>query len=170
MPSSQAQKHILALYQQHHSWIYRWLYHRLGNSADAADLAQDTFVRVMTRKQAVEIEQPRAYLTSVAKSLMINWFHRKQIERAYLEVLATQPELEQPSPEYACEIIESLVEVTTLLNSLPDTVRDTFLYAQLEGMKYQDIADRMGISLSTVKRYIQKAYTHCLLVMMDHEL
>lgn len=162
-------QHIHALYLEHHSWIYSWLYKKLGNSSDAADLAQDTFLRVLTRKQLAELEHPRAYLTTVAKSLMINWFQRKQIERAYLEVLAAQPELEHPSPEAACMIIETLTEIAQLLDMLKPAVRDAFLYAQLEGLHYEEIARRLDISVSTVKRHIKKAYTHCLMAMMDNE-
>ncbi|MDN5433716.1 MAG: sigma-70 family RNA polymerase sigma factor, partial [Acinetobacter sp.] len=118
-------------------------------------------------RQQIELLQPRAYLTTVAKGLMINWIQRKHIERAYLDVLALQPELEEISPEQHCLIIESLLEVTQLLEQLPAVVRDTFLYAQLEGLKYDEIAVKLDISLSSVKRYMKKAYVHCLSAMLD---
>lgn len=158
------------LYRQHHSWIYTWLYKKLGNSADAADLAQDTFIRVFNKKPLHEIEQPRAYLTTVAKSLMMNWFNRKRIEQAYIEVLAEQPEWEQPSPEQNYLIIETLVEVIHLLETLPRQVRDVFLHAQIEDMSYEQIACKFNISLSTVKRHMKKTYVHCLTAMLEHEL
>jgi len=167
MPSVES---LETLYRQHHSWIYTWLYKKLGNSADAADLAQDTFIRVLNKKPLHEIEQPRAYLTTVAKSLMLNWFNRKRIEQAYIDVLADQPELQQPSPEQNYLIIETLVEVIQLLESLPKQVRDVFLHAQLEDMTYEQIALKFNISLSTVKRHMKKAYLHCLVAMLDHEL
>ncbi|MFW1744634.1 sigma-70 family RNA polymerase sigma factor [Acinetobacter guillouiae] len=167
MSASLPNHDITQLYQEHHSWVYAWLYKKLGNSSDAADLAQDTFLRVMARRQQIELLQPRAYLTTVAKGLMINWIQRKHIERAYLDVLALQPELEEISPEQHCLIIESLLEVTQLLEQLPVVVRDTFLYAQLEGLKYDEIAVKLDISLSSVKRYMKKAYVHCLSAMLD---
>lgn len=157
----------LNLYQEHHSWIYGWLYKKLGNSADAADLAQDTFVRLIARQNQVELEQPRAYLTKIAKGLMINWIQHKSVERAYLEVLSEQPELVQNSPERDVLIIETLTEVIHLLAELPEDVRQTFLYTQLEGLKHQDIANQLNISISTVKRHIQRAYIHCLTAMLD---
>ncbi|OUY08310.1 sigma-70 family RNA polymerase sigma factor [Acinetobacter populi] len=169
MNSAQINQQILHLYQQHHSWIYTWLYRKLGNSSDAADLAQDTFVRVLARQQDFELQQPRAYLTKIAKGLMINWIQHKNIERAYLEVLAEQPELEHPSPEKNVLIIETLTEAVQLLSELPETVRLTFLYVQLEGLKHQQVADKLNISISTVKRHIQQAYIHCLNLMLDAE-
>ncbi|MDH0030613.1 MULTISPECIES: sigma-70 family RNA polymerase sigma factor [unclassified Acinetobacter] len=169
MSSSSLNQQFSTLYQQHHTWIYHWLYKKMGSSADAADLAQDTFVRILARQQQLELQQPRAYLVNVAKGLMVNWLQRKEIERAYLEVLAQQPEREHPSPERQILIIETLTEIVELLAELPDTVRLTFLYAQLEQLKYQDIADRLGISVSTVKRNIQRAYMHCLDLMLAAE-
>ncbi|MCY6413700.1 sigma-70 family RNA polymerase sigma factor [Acinetobacter sp. VNH17] len=169
MSSSSLNQQFSTLYQQHHTWIYHWLYKKLGSSADAADLAQDTFVRILARQQQLELQQPRAYLVNVAKGLMVNWLQRKEIERAYLEVLAQQPEQEHPSPERQILIIETLTEIVELLAELPDTVRLTFLYAQLEQLKYQDIADRLEISVSTVKRNIQRAYMHCLDLMLAAE-
>lgn len=167
--SSLHEQQFLTLYQEHHSWIYGWLYKKLGNSSDAADLAQDTFVRIFSRKQQIELDQPRAYLTKVAKGLMINWIHHKNVERAYLEVLSEQPERVYGSPERDVLIIETLTEVVQLLSELPEVVRSTFLYAQLEGMKHHEIADQLNISVSTVKRYIQHAYIHCLSAMLDAE-
>ena len=40
------------LYSEHNGWLKGWLRVRLGNAADAADLAQDTFIRVMTARNA----------------------------------------------------------------------------------------------------------------------
>ncbi|MCH7336700.1 sigma-70 family RNA polymerase sigma factor [Acinetobacter sp. NIPH 2699] len=169
MSSSSVNQQVSILYQQHHAWIYCWLYQKLGSSADAADLAQDTFVRILARQQQLEFQQPRAYLVTVAKGLMVNWLQRKEIERAYFDVLAEQPAQEHPSPERQVLIIETLAEIIALLAELPHSVRLTFLYAQLEKLKYQEIADRLGISVSTVKRNIQRAYMHCLEVMLVAE-
>ncbi|AOA58415.1 sigma-70 family RNA polymerase sigma factor [Acinetobacter larvae] len=166
---SLSQHGVAHLYREHHSWIYQWLYHRLGNSADAADLAHDTFLRVMVREHQYHIEQPRAYLTVVAKGLMVSWFRRKHIERNYLVLLAERSEQTHPSTEQHYLIIETLVEISLLLEDLPHEVRLSFLYAQLEGLKYQDIADKLNLSLSTVKRHVKKAYLHCLTAMMDHD-
>ncbi|KAA8732356.1 sigma-70 family RNA polymerase sigma factor [Acinetobacter qingfengensis] len=169
MSAPHLDQQFLNLYQQHHLWIYHWLYKKLGNSSDAADLAQDTFIRVFAKKQILELQQPRAYLTKIAKGLMINWIQRKQIERAYLEVLAEQPEYHHPSPEHNLMIIEALTEIFYLLSELPDVVQQAFLFAQLEGKKHQQIAEELNISVSTVKRYIQQGYLQCLTVMLDDE-
>ena len=57
------------LYSEHNDWLKGWLRVRLGNAADAADLAQDTFVRVMTARHVEPIREPRGYLSAIARSL-----------------------------------------------------------------------------------------------------
>ena len=58
------------LYSDHHGWLHGWLQRRLGNAWDAADLTQDTFVRVLGRPIAGN--EPRALLTHIAKGLEIS--------------------------------------------------------------------------------------------------
>lgn len=156
---------IHALYSDHHSWLRGWLRRKLGCAEQAADLAHDTFIRIMTRRNLVAIEQPRAYLTSVAKGVLINWYQRQALERAYLDALSALPEQMAPSPEQNYLILETLHEIDALLDTLPQPVKRAFLLSQIEGVKYEDIAARMSVSLITVKRYMKQAFMQCLLLM-----
>ena len=54
------------LYSDHHGWLHGWLRSRLGNAADAADLAQDTFLRVLLKQELLELRTPRAFLRTIA--------------------------------------------------------------------------------------------------------
>ncbi|AGI24396.1 ECF subfamily RNA polymerase sigma-70 factor [Pseudomonas sp. ATCC 13867] len=167
MPSVDAPLHaaVSELYQHHHGWLQGWLRRRLGCHEQAADLAQDTFTRLLGSRRVLEAREPRAYLTTVAKGLMINWFQRQSLERAYLEALANLPEELAPSPEQRYLVLETLHEVDALLARLPDPVRQAFLLAQIEELKYEAIAERLGVSLGSVKRYMQQAFRHCLELM-----
>ncbi|MDN6860161.1 sigma-70 family RNA polymerase sigma factor [Pseudomonas sp. CAN2814] len=167
MPSVDAPLHaaVSELYQHHHGWLQGWLRRRLGCHEQAADLAQDTFTRLLGSRRVLEAREPRAYLTTVAKGLMVNWFQRQSLERAYLEALANLPEELAPSPEQRYLVLETLHEVDALLARLPDPVRQAFLLAQIEGLKYEAIAERLGVSLGSVKRYMQQAFRHCLELM-----
>lgn len=156
---------VSELYQHHHGWLQGWLRRRLGCHEQAADLAQDTFTRLLGSRRVLEAREPRAYLTTVAKGLMINWFQRQSLERAYLEALAGLPEALAPSPEQRYLVLETLHEIDALLARLPDPVRQAFLLAQIEGLKYEAIAERLGVSLGSVKRYMQRAFRHCLELM-----
>lgn len=150
------------MYLAHHGWLQAWLRKKLGNPCDAADLAQDTFIRILAARNAVTIDEPRAYLTTVARGVLINWYKRQALERAYLEALALMPEPEAPAPEQRAIILQTLHEIDAMLDALQPVARKVFLLSQLEGMKYEDIAALTGVSLTSVKRYMRQAFRQCM--------
>ena len=81
---------VKSIYDAHHGWLECWLRKRLGNASDAADLAQDTFVRVLTKEMA--IREPRAMLTTIAQGMVANFYRRRDIELAYEQALAAWPD------------------------------------------------------------------------------
>lgn len=154
---------VAELYGQHHGWLQGWLRKKTGCPHNAADLAHDTFVRLMNARNAAELKEPRAYLTTVAHGLMVNYFRRQAIERAYLDALAHQAEACAPSPEARALVIEALLAIDTMLDRLPAKVRRAFLLSQLEGLSHAEIASQLGVSVSSVRQYLVKAVQHCLL-------
>jgi RNA polymerase sigma-70 factor (ECF subfamily) len=151
------------LYRDHRSWLEGWLRRRLSNGCDAADLSQDTFVRLLASTQRIaDLQEPRAYLATVGKRLLTNFYKRRSLEQAYLNALALLPEDCIPSPEQRWILLETLQ--AELLDGLPRPVRRAFLWSQLEGLGYQEIAERLQVSERTIKRYMAQAYEHCLLV------
>lgn len=158
---------VHTLYQQHHSWLNTWLRCRLGNAADAADLAQDTFVRLLQRHEQLELRAPRAFLRTIARGLVIDHWRREELERAYLEALAHVPEAHVPSPETRELLLELLERIARLLDGLKPKVRTAFLLAQCEGLSHRQIAEQMGISLRSVERHVADALYHCYLVRYE---
>ncbi|WP_219219649.1 sigma-70 family RNA polymerase sigma factor [Variovorax boronicumulans] len=154
-------REISELYVDHHGWLHAWLRKRLGDAHQAADLLHDTFVRLLAREEAVEAREPRAFLTTVAQRVLFNHYRRQKLERAYLEALAQAPQAFALSPEECAVLLETLDEIDRLLDGLPPVVRRAFLMAQLDGMKQADIARALGVSLTTVKRYLVQAGVQC---------
>ncbi|WP_437879448.1 sigma-70 family RNA polymerase sigma factor [Pseudomonas sp. LRF_L74] len=158
---------IHALYVEHSGWLKHWLRTRLGNAADAADLAQDTFLRVLSARSAEAIREPRTYLSAIARGLVIDRFRRQSIERAYLDALAQRPEPLDISPETRLLILETLTAVDRMLDGLGERTRRIFLAIQLEGLTYVAAGERLGVSVTTVKKHMIRAMTHCLLLTED---
>lgn len=154
------------LYREHQPWLKDWLRRRLGCNQRAADLAQDTFVRVISSRNLV-ISEPRGYLATVARGLMVDMFRRQRIETAYLEALTLQPQLETIELEAQAIIIETLVELDQLLDQLGARTRAVFLLAQLEGLTQAEIGQRLNISLPTVRKHLVRAFTECLLLVAE---
>lgn len=159
---------LAALYQQQHSWLQNWLRRRLDCSQSAADLAQDTFMRLLAKEQVPELNAPRTFLAKVAQSVLSNHYRRQKLERAYLEALAAMPELTAPSLETQAILLETLIALDAALESLERPVREAFLWSQVDGLSHADIAQRLAVSITTVKRYIVKAGALC--IMLDDSL
>ncbi|MBK5008158.1 sigma-70 family RNA polymerase sigma factor [Pseudomonas sp. S60] len=157
-----------AFYREHRGWLENWLRRRMGNAWDAADLSQDTFLRVLASAQPLaDIHEPRAYLLTVGKRLLSNFYQRRSLEQAYLDALAHLPEQHVPSPEQRWVLLETLQALDELLDGLKPAVRKAFLWSQLEGLGYAEIGVRLGVCERSVKRYMAQAYEHCLLAELE---
>ncbi|MEE4462820.1 sigma-70 family RNA polymerase sigma factor [Azotobacter chroococcum] len=138
----------------------RRLHARLGCAHDAADIASETFTQVVALEDPGAIREPRALLTTIAKRLVY-----RDLERAYLEALAQQPEAVQPSAEETVLVLEALTAIDQLLDGLSPKARAAFLYSQLEGLTYAEIATRLGVSVTRVHQYVVKGLTTCYLAL-----
>lgn len=161
------QQDVESLYTGHHRWLRSWLRRQLHCSESAADLAQDTFMRVIAARNASQILEPRVYLATVARRVMVDYFRRSALERAYLEAIAGMPEPVQISVEERTIVIETLCEIDAMLDALGEKPRQAFLMSQLDGLTYQEIAERMNLSVSSIKKYMARAIEHCLLFSLS---
>lgn len=156
---------VEALYSNHHGWLQGWLRRKLGNSFDAADLAQDTFLRVLRARLAEPVRDPRAYLSTIANGLVISHWRRQALEQAWLAALAARPEPVWPSPEDRALILETLEEIALLLDQLSPRNLEIFLLSQLDGMSYPQIAQRMGVTVNVVQKAMTAAMARCYAVL-----
>lgn len=149
------------LYRSHHGWLQAWLRRRLGCAEDAADLTHDAFLRLLTsRPQAAsttELKAPRAYLTTIARGLLIDRFRRADLERAYLADLAALPPDLHPSPEEQLQAVQALRALYGLLASLTPKTRAAWLHSRLDGMTHAEIAQQLAVSVPRVRQYLATA-------------
>jgi RNA polymerase sigma-70 factor (ECF subfamily) len=150
------------LYRDHHGWLYGLLRRKLRSVPDAADIAHDTYVRVMVSGRVPQPSDSRRYLAQIANGLVIDHWRRQDIERAYLDAIAHLPEPEVPSPEARLLIMESLMSIDAMLRGLPAFTRQVFLMAQLDDLTLAQIAEQTDTPVITVRRHIRKALLACV--------
>ncbi|GAB2182231.1 sigma-70 family RNA polymerase sigma factor [Denitratisoma sp. agr-D3] len=162
-PSNVASDPIAGLYHDHHGWLRNWLRLKLGCAERAADFAHDTFLRILSSRseQLEHVREPRAFLTTIAHGLVVDFYRRRELEKAWLESLAHQPEATAPSPEQQHLILEALLEVDRLLDGLAPKVRAAWLMSRLDGLGHAEIAAELGVSVSRVRQYLATGARHC---------
>ncbi|SER57045.1 RNA polymerase sigma-70 factor, ECF subfamily [Pseudomonas soli] len=121
-------------------------------------------MRLLASNEALEIRQPRPFLAKVARSVLSNHYRRARLEKAYLEALQTEDQSELPDLATQLILFETLVRLDEALCELDIAVKKAFLWSQLDGLSHAEIAERLGISIATVKRHIIKAGARCMLV------
>jgi RNA polymerase sigma-70 factor (ECF subfamily) len=155
------------LFAEHQPWLLDRLSKRLRNAAEAEDVSSETFVRVLGYRRLQAMNEPRAYLTTVAKNVLAQLWRRKDLERAWLETLRLAPTPYAPSPEERAILLEALERIAHALEDLPAKARSAFLLSQLDGLTYAEIALRIGMSERMVRRYIADGMRCCLLALPD---
>lgn len=158
---------ISELYISHSRWLVDWLVHKTDSRATAEDLAQDTFCRLLRRSPSEQLRQPKSYLSSIAKGLVIDHYRRVSLEKAYLESLAFQPEAVTPSLEEQALVVEALVRIDQMLDKMPVKMRTIFLLSRLDGLTYKQISEKLNISASSVQKHMQTAIKLCYLEQYD---
>ena len=155
---------ISDLYCEHHGWLLGWLRRKLGCAQNAADVAQDTFARILNARGSVaSLREPRAFLSTTARRLIIDQARRKKIENAYLSQLALTAEALEghQSAEDIIATLEALEQIAFILEGLPEKTRQAFVLYYLDGLNQADIGRQLGLSDRTVRKYLIQALLHC---------
>ncbi|MFV0926494.1 MULTISPECIES: RNA polymerase sigma factor [unclassified Pseudomonas] len=162
------------LFRLYHRELQQIAYRRLGDREMAADLTQDAFVRYvgLDRQQRTHsIVNPRFFLIRVLRNLIID-LGRSRTRRGPVGSLdEVEHELLDPCPGPAAlfELRQQLMLLQQALDELPVNCRQALLLNRLEGLGHAAIAERLGVSVSMVSKYIMSALLHCArrLEMMD---
>ena len=156
---------VATLYRDHHAWLKVWLRRRLGNATDAADLAHDTFVRLIagrSQPRFASVGEARAFLRTTAKNLCINLWRRQEIERAWRETLAHAPEYVYPSAEREAIVLQALEEISAMLQALPPKAARAFTLAVVCEMTDDEVGAALQVSGRMVRKYVARAMQACL--------
>lgn len=148
-------------FQRSYGWLTATVHRLVGSRNDAEDLAASTFTELATLDDVGHIRQPRALMTTIARRLTFEFWRRRDLERAYLAELALRPESHGASAEDICMTVVEIVRLDAALATLPAKVREAFILSQFEELGYAEIAGRLGVSVSMVRKYMARALAAC---------
>lgn len=135
-----------AVYQDNASWVYRTLFARVGNRADAEDLTAEVFMAALRPlRLTASVAEVRAYLRVTARTVLAaHW--RQTLGREITSI----DDVEQP-PESEEAISTAPQRVALVLDNLPDRYRRILELRFLQGRSIKDSAAELGVSVANAK-------------------
>jgi RNA polymerase sigma-70 factor, ECF subfamily len=160
-----------AIWNRHAPMVFRLLERALGPDGEAEDLTQDVFLRTFSSLPTLrDIEALRSFIYSVALRTL-KWELRRRRVRRILHLSDTGKLPDLPVRGVDSEARQLLARFYTLLAQLRVNDRTAFVLRYMEGLKLEEISERMGVSLATVKRWVSRASKDVsALVEADREL
>lgn len=141
-----------ALYRATLAPLRRYLTRLLGNSSEAQDIAHDAYVRVYSRADQPAPDQPEAVLFTTARRLAINRLKRRSVSP--LVPQSNDFEAASGSPGVAQQVMarQELRLLEEAISNLPEGCRGVLLLRKVELLSHKEIAERLGIAVSTVEK------------------
>lgn len=149
-----------ALFEQLHIPVFRYVMRKMRDSGRAEDITQETFLRLFRHlKDERSIENPKAWLFTVANNLAIDAnrgdAHFQDLDEATWNKIEDSRR-DAMDPEKLTLQQERLERLRSVVLSLTALQREC-LHLRAEGLRYREIAELMGISISTVTDAVRRA-------------
>lgn len=144
-----------ALFDEYYKPIKNFIYYKVGDVGMAEDLAQDAFVKLWENRNAIKKSTVKSYLYTIANNTTINQLKRNQLRYKFQNQLEISKENE--NPEFQMMKKEYETKLNDALSKIPEGSRDVFLMNRIEGLKYKEIAERLGLSVKAIEKRISKA-------------
>ena len=145
------------LYRATLSPLRRYLARLLGNATEAQDVAHDAYLRVRPAVEKHTSENPEALLYTTARRLAINQLKRRSIT----PISPTPPAVDAVStaPGVVQQVIarQELAQLEAAIAQLPEGCRAVLLLRKIDLLSHQEIAQKLGIAISTVEKQHARA-------------
>lgn len=152
------------LFAEHRSALQSYFHRRIRTKADAPDLVQEAYLRMLRVSNTDAIRSPEVYLYTVASNLVKEHavLDRRAAERLDIDELNVQDRLgELPSLESELDENRRTQQVREVLAGLPLNWRTAVTLQYRYGLTYQEIAAHLRVSPSMVKKYLARALDRC---------
>lgn len=144
------------LFTQHARSLRNYLVYKFGDSEKANDVTQDAFAKLWENCAQVPEEKAKSYLYTVANNSALNKIAHKKVVLAYAQQAMVKA-VTTESPEYVFEEEEFRNRLQRAISDLGEAQRTAFLMNRIDGKKYHEIADILGISVKAVEKRISGA-------------
>lgn len=126
----------------------------------AREIAQEAFIALWERREQIDVSKTvKSYLGSIVHNRSLNYLREnKKFDRNLLAVEHLSDRFVEISDRMSAE--ETETKIYAAIDELPEKCREIFKMSRFEHLKYQEIADKLGISVKTVEAQMSKALQH----------
>jgi RNA polymerase sigma-70 factor (ECF subfamily) len=146
------------IFQKYFKSIYGFVYQTCKQSEDAEDLTQEIFVKLWENSRTVQIESLKSYLFTIARGTVVDWT-RKRVNQLVFERLDEEREfymsISEPDDQVSKERLLSIIH--RIAQTMPERRQEVYRLRWIEGLSRKEIAQCMGITVTTVDIHLQKA-------------
>lgn len=156
----------------HRQELLAWLMRRLRERDQAEDVVQDLYLRYVGHAGTHVVEDSRAYLFQMARNMLADLVRQRQARPVESlghdeSLLAATPDT-APGPERVAASRSELRRLAACLEQLPEQTQRIFLLNRVHGLSYREVAERLGVSVSTVQKSLARALGHVTERMAPH--
>ncbi len=131
-------------------------YYKSGDSDTALDLVQEAFAKIWENCSQIDYTKVKTYLFTTVNNLFLNSVKHQKVVLAFAKDTPPLDKTNQ-SPEYLLEEEEFKIKLQNAIASLSEAQREVFLMNRIDGKKYREIADILGISQKAVEKRMSGA-------------
>jgi len=172
MPIDSHQSFVGEMVGRHGRKLRRYLAARLRNASDAADLSQEVFLRLLRVDQHDRIRSPEAYLFTIASHVLAQYRLDQAAEPESVDIqdsLTDERLAIETDHALQVDLQRRAREMEVALGELPPNPQACLVLHCREGWTLDEIATRLGVSRSMVKKHIARAMLHCRQQLKDAE-
>jgi RNA polymerase sigma factor (sigma-70 family) len=151
---------VAGLVVSHGEQLRRFLLARVRNAFDVPDIIQEVYLRMLRVPNVESIRSPEAYLFTVAQHVAQQHTMRQSAMKPSVEltsILNAPHAASLADPVLELDAQECLENLQSTLDALSPKARATFMLHRRDGLSFDEIATKLGISRPMVKKYLTKA-------------
>lgn len=152
---------VVALFRDHNAALVAFLRVRLNSLADAQEVAQEVYLKLLTLNDTTKIDSPRAFLFRAASNLAVDKLRMRNVRAA----APVDPDADDwhvtPIPEQHASAVEQWRDLRQALDELPPKTSRAFVMHVIDGRDFASIAKDMKLSERMVRYHVGHALAHC---------
>ena len=143
-------------FKTHVKTLKNYLYYKFGDEERAEDVTQEAFIKLWENCANVPPEKAKSFIYTVANNASLNHIAHQKVVLEYAK-RHNGPTSSSESPEFIMEEDQFKVKLQKAIAGLSEAQRTAFLMHRIDGKKYYEIAEILGISVKAVEKRIHGA-------------